>query len=75
MYVNVLNPGPTQPPPYQQPDTVAHPVNGNVANYATGGNPLQVTGPQAQYWQPNYGPQLIPQGVVPAHLGAGSPGK
>ncbi len=49
---NPLNPGPTQPNPYQQPNTSAPPANANVASYPTGANSLSLTFPIPAYVQP-----------------------
>jgi hypothetical protein len=38
---NLLNPGPTSPPPYQQPNAGNPAPNPAVANYATGADVLK----------------------------------
>jgi hypothetical protein len=53
MFFNVLNNGPTQPPPYQQPDYRVPSVNSAVGSYPVGGNPLNITAPVVSYTQPN----------------------
>jgi hypothetical protein len=40
VYFNVLNPGPTQPPPYQQPNSGNPAPQVGVADYPTGKNDL-----------------------------------
>lgn len=56
-------------------------VNANVGNYPVGANPLNINGPQTPHTDTGPGSWVtsdqtkktaLPQGVVPAFLGAGS---
>lgn len=49
---NPLNAGPTQPAPYQQPNTANPAANANVASYPVGANPMALSWPLTPFVQP-----------------------
>lgn len=59
-----LNISGTWPGNHIAPDTLAHPVDPKVASYATGGNPLQVTGPVPRFIEPGLSVFDDPHGTL-----------
>jgi hypothetical protein len=77
MFFNNLVSGPNSPGNYIQPDTANPMPNPDVANFSVGNDELVLMQPLPPEAAPVGGPNVtgapLPQGVVPAYLGAGTP--